>query len=171
MRPDSRTSAIRPRSRQCGGVLGVPAANVPSALEARGALLRTLLAGKRMLLMLDNARDAGQVRPLLPASPGSMVVVTSRSQLAGLVATEGAHPLPLGALTADEAAELLASRLGADRVTAEPDAVATLVRQSAGLPLALSVACARAVTRAGARLADLTAELADVRAPRRPQHW
>ena len=143
--------------------LGVPPRHVPSALDAQSALLRSLLDGRRMMLLLDNAHDASQVRPLLPGSPGCMVLVTSRSQLTGLVVTEGAWPLPLDVLGADEAAELLAKRLGPDRVTAEPSAVAALVAQSAGLPLALSVACARAVTRAGGRLADLAAELADAR--------
>ncbi|HEX7164692.1 MAG TPA: BTAD domain-containing putative transcriptional regulator, partial [Trebonia sp.] len=94
--------------------LGVSAVNVPSALEAQSALLRTLLDGKRMLLLLDNAHDADQVRPLLPGSAGCMVLVTSRSQLTGLV-VEGARPVPLDVLDAREAAELVASRLGAER--------------------------------------------------------
>jgi phosphoglycerate dehydrogenase-like enzyme/DNA-binding SARP family transcriptional activator len=143
--------------------LGVPPRHVPSTVEAQSALLRSLLDGRRMMLVLDNAHDADQVRPLLPGSPGCMAVVTSRSQLTGLVVAEGAHPLALDVFDAAEATELLARRLGAERVTAEPDAVATLVRHSAGLPLALSVTCARAVTRTGVRLADLVAELADVR--------
>ncbi len=141
--------------------LGVPPRHVPPALEAASALLRTLLGGKRLLLLLDNAHDAEQVRPLLPGSAGCLVVVTSRSQLTGLVVTEGARPLPLDVLGLGEATELLAGRLGAKRVTAEPDAVAALVEQAAGLPLALSVACARAAARPTARLADLSAELAD----------
>jgi tetratricopeptide (TPR) repeat protein len=143
--------------------LGVSPRQVPPAVEAQSALLRSLLDGKRMLLVLDNARNADQVRPLLPASPGCMVMVTSRSQLVGLVAAEGALPLALGMLTADEATELLAARLGEERVAAEPDAAAMLARQSAGLPLALSVACARALTRGTVRLADLAAELASAR--------
>jgi len=143
--------------------LGVPPRHVPSALDAQSALLRSLLDGRRMMMLLDNAHDASQVRPLLPGSPGCMVIVTSRSQLTGLVVTEGAWPLSLDVLGADEAAELLAKRLGPDRVSAEPHAVVDLVAQSAGLPLALSVACARAVTKAGGRLADLAAELADAR--------
>ena len=142
--------------------LGVPAVNVPSALEAQSALLRTLLDGKRVLLLLDNAHDADQVRPLLPGSPGCMVLVTSRSQLTGLV-VEGARPLPLDVLDAREAAELVASRLGAERAAAESAAVAALVEHSAGLPLALSVTCARAAARPTLELADLAAELADAR--------
>jgi DNA-binding SARP family transcriptional activator/tetratricopeptide (TPR) repeat protein len=142
--------------------LGVPALNVPTALEAASALLRTLLDGKRMLLLLDNAHDADQVRPLLPGSPGCMVLVTSRSQLTGLV-VEGARPVPLDVLGPCEAAELVASRLGAERAAAESEAVAAIVEHSAGLPLALSVTCARAVAGPALRLADLAAELADAR--------
>ena len=142
--------------------LGVPRVHVPSALEAQSALLRTLLDGKRMLLLLDNAHDADQVRPLLPGSPGCLVLVTSRSQLTGLV-VEGARPVPLDVLDAREAAELVAGRLGAERAESEKAAVAEIVEHSAGLPLALSVACARAVARPGLRLADLAAELADAR--------
>jgi DNA-binding SARP family transcriptional activator/tetratricopeptide (TPR) repeat protein len=142
--------------------LGVPAGEVPPALEAQSALLRTLLDGKRMLLLLDNARDADQVRPLLPGSPGCMVLVTSRSQLTGLV-VEGATPVPLDVLDRREAADLVARRLGAERAAAESAAVDALVEHSAGLPLALSVTCARAATRPAMKLADLAAELADAR--------
>jgi DNA-binding SARP family transcriptional activator/tetratricopeptide (TPR) repeat protein len=143
--------------------LGVPTRHVPAGLDAQTALLRTVLDDKRVLLLLDNARDADQVRPLLPGSPGCLVVVTSRSQLTGLVVADGARPLPLGVLDGDETAELLAGRLGAERVHAEPDALAALVERTAGLPLALSVTCARAASRPGAALADLAAELADAR--------
>jgi len=144
------------------GALGVPARHVPSAVEAQSALLRTLLGGRRMLLLLDNAHDAEQVRPLLPGSPGGMVVVTSRSQLTGLV-VDGARALPLDVLDGAEAAELVAGRLGAQRAAGESTAVAELVGHCAGLPLALSVTCARAAARPGMRLADLAAELADAR--------
>ena len=143
--------------------LGVPPRHVPAGLDAQSALLRTLLDGKRMLLLLDNAHDADQVRPLLPGSAGCLVLVTSRSQLTGLVVADGACPLPLGVLDGVEAAELLARRLGAERVNAEPEAMAALVERTAGLPLALSVTCARAASRPGAALADLAAELTDAR--------
>jgi tetratricopeptide (TPR) repeat protein len=115
-----------------------------------------------MLILLDNAHDADQVRPLLPGSPGCMVLVTSRSQLTGLV-VEGARPVPLDVLDTREAAELVASRLGAERAKAESAAVEAIVEHSAGLPLALSVTCARAVANPALRLADLAAELADTR--------
>jgi DNA-binding SARP family transcriptional activator/Flp pilus assembly protein TadD len=143
--------------------LDVPGSQIPAGQDAQTGLLRSLLDGKRVLLLLDNARTASQVRPLLPGSPGCMVVVTSRDQLAGLVAAEGARLLPLDVLSPDEARELLTARLGADRVSAEPVAAAELIRQSARLPLALSVSSARAVTRPGITLASLVAELRDAR--------
>jgi tetratricopeptide (TPR) repeat protein len=114
-----------------------------------------------MLLLLDNARDAEQVRPLLPGSPGSMVLVTSRSNLASLVAAEGARPLWLEGLDEDRARLLLARRLGPDRLAAEPDAVDTIVTACAGLPLALAIIAARAATRPTLPLSALAAELAD----------
>ena len=143
--------------------LGVPPRHVPIGLDAQSGLLRTLLDGKRVLLLLDNAHDADQVRPMLPGSPGCLVLVTSRSQLTGLVVADGARLLPLGVLDGGEAALLLVGRLGEARVSAEPDAVAALVGRAAGLPLALSVTCARAASRPGALLSDLAAELADAR--------
>jgi DNA-binding SARP family transcriptional activator/tetratricopeptide (TPR) repeat protein len=143
--------------------LGVPPWHVPAGLDAQSGLLRTLLDGKRVLLLLDNAHDADQVRPMLPGSSGCLVLVTSRSQLTGLVVSDGARLLPLGVLDGGEAASLLAGRLGPARVSAEPDAVAALVGRAAGLPLALSVTCARAASRPGALLSDLAAELADAR--------
>jgi DNA-binding SARP family transcriptional activator/predicted negative regulator of RcsB-dependent stress response len=143
--------------------LGVPASEVPAGLEVQTGLLRSLLDGKRMLLLLDNAQTTSQVRPLLPGSPGCMVLVTSRNQLAGLVAAEGARLIPLDVLSEDEARDMLVARLGAKRIAAEPAAVTELIRQSARLPLALSVASARAVTRPGIALSALTAELRDAR--------
>jgi DNA-binding SARP family transcriptional activator/tetratricopeptide (TPR) repeat protein len=143
--------------------LGVPPRHVPTSLDAQSGLLRTLLDGKRVLLLLDNAHDAGQVRPMLPGSPGCLVLVTSRSQLTGLMVADGARLLPLGVLDGGEATSLLVGRLGPARVSAEPDAVAALVGRAAGLPLALSVTCARAASRPGALLSDLAAELANAR--------
>jgi DNA-binding SARP family transcriptional activator/tetratricopeptide (TPR) repeat protein len=143
--------------------LGVPAQQVPPDLEGKTALFRSLLNGKRMLLLLDNARSTEQVRPLLPGSPGCMVLITSRSQLTGLIAAEGARLLPLDVLSGTEARELLAGRLGEERVAAEPAAAGELILRSSGLPLALSVTCARAASRPGLALADLATELRDAR--------
>ncbi|MFI6600077.1 AfsR/SARP family transcriptional regulator [Nonomuraea sp. NPDC050536] len=139
--------------------LGVQADRIPPAFQAQVGLYRSLLAERRVLIVLDNARDAEQVRPLLPGSPGCLVVVTSRNQLAGLVAAEGAHPLPLDLLPVADARQLLARRLGADRVAAEPDAVAEIIARCARLPLALTVIAARAAIQPGFPLAALAAEL------------
>ncbi|MBO0821377.1 MAG: winged helix-turn-helix domain-containing protein, partial [Nocardiopsaceae bacterium] len=143
--------------------LGVPPRQIPPETEGKTALFRSLLEGKRMLLVLDNARSTEQVRPLLPGSPGCMVVITSRSQLTGLVVAEGARLLSLDVLSGTEARELLAGRLGEDRVAAEPAAAGELILRSSGLPLALSVTCARAASRPGLALADLARELRDAR--------
>src|SRR5262249_37648529 len=123
--------------------LGVPVARIPAGTAAQEALYRGLLAERRMLVVLDNARDPSQVRPLLPGTPGCcMVLVPSRNQLSGLVA-EGAHPINLDLLPVIEAREMLACRLGSDRVAAEPDAVEKIIDRCARLPLALSVVAAR----------------------------
>ena len=143
--------------------LAVPPQRMPADLEARAALFRSMLDGKRVLMVLDNARDTDQVRPLLPGSPGSLVVVTSRSQLTGLVAAEGATPLSLDVLTEEEAHELLGRRLGPEVVAAEPGPAAELIGLCARLPLALGVAAGRAATRPGLSLAALAAELRDTR--------
>jgi DNA-binding SARP family transcriptional activator/tetratricopeptide (TPR) repeat protein len=141
--------------------LGVPAAQIPASLDAQAGLYRSLLAGKRVLVLLDNAADAGQVRPLLPAGPGCLVLVTSRSQLTGLVAAEGAYPLTLDVLTGADARELLARRLGPDRLSADPAAAGELIELCARLPLALAIAAARAATQPGLPLAALAADLRD----------
>jgi tetratricopeptide (TPR) repeat protein/transcriptional regulator with XRE-family HTH domain len=141
--------------------LGVERTAVPAGADARTALFRSRLAGRRMLILLDNARDADQVRPLLPGTGAARVIVTSRHQLTGLVATDGGRPVPLGVLDQDEAADLLARRLGADRVAAEPAAVAALVRRCDRMPLALAVVAARAVVHPDVPLADLAEELRD----------
>ena len=139
----------------------VPSAAVPASLDTLAGLYRSLLAGTRTLVVLDNARDVDQVRPLLPASPGCLVLVTSRNQLAGLVANEGARLVTLDVLPEAEAHELLASRLGSSRVKAEHDAVAELARLCAGLPLALGIAATRAASRPDFALTALAAELRD----------
>ena len=140
--------------------LGVPAGQIPADAQARCGLYRSVLAGRRVLVVLDNARDAAQVRPLLPGSPGCLVVVTSRSALAGLAAAEGARPLRLGPLGAEEGVRLLAARLGPERVAAEPEAVTELVARCGHLPLALAVMGARAAADPGLPLAVLAGQLA-----------
>jgi DNA-binding SARP family transcriptional activator/tetratricopeptide (TPR) repeat protein len=137
-------------------VLGVPAEKVPADLDAAAALYRNVLTGRRVLVVLDNAADADQVRPLLPGGSGCLAIVTSRDSLAALA---GARPLRLGVLGPDEAAALLARVLGPGRVDAEPQAVAELARLCAYLPLALRIAAANigdaeSVTDYVARLAD-----------------
>jgi DNA-binding SARP family transcriptional activator/tetratricopeptide (TPR) repeat protein len=143
--------------------LGIPAGQIPAALDAQAALYRSLLSGRRMLVLLDNARNAGQVRPLLPGGSGCLVLVTSRGELAGLAAAEGAHLLTLDLLTDAEARELLAARLGAVRLSAAPGADAELTGLCARLPLALSIAAARIAARPGVRLSAITEELKDAR--------
>jgi len=141
--------------------LGVPPGRIPPDPQAQAGLYRSLLADRRMLIVLDNARDERQVRPLLPASPGSLVLVTSRRQLGGLAVGEGARMLSVDVLSQAEAVHMLAARLGASRAAAEPAAVDQIAALCARLPLALAVAAARAATRPGFALAALASELAD----------
>ncbi len=143
--------------------LAVPAARIPAGLDAQSGLYRSLLAGRRVLVLLDNARDVDQVRPLLPAGSGSLVIVTSRKQLTSLVAGEGALPLTLDVLGDTEAQELLARRLGPLRVADDPGAADDLIKLCAQLPLALSIAAARTASQPGLSLAALTADLRDAR--------
>ncbi|MFF5143291.1 BTAD domain-containing putative transcriptional regulator [Streptomyces sp. NPDC013157] len=139
--------------------LGVPPGSVPDGLDAQAALYRSVLARRRVLIVLDNARDAEQVRPLLPGTPGCLAVVTSRSRLSSLVAGQGAYPLALGPPTPEEAREMLVRRLGPTRVAAEPEAADAIVGLCAGLPLALAITAARAAQHPGFRLADIADEL------------
>jgi tetratricopeptide (TPR) repeat protein/transcriptional regulator with XRE-family HTH domain len=139
--------------------LGVPADQVPTEVTESAALFRSLLADKRMLVVLDNAQHPMQVRPLLPGSPASLVVVTSRDTLTGLVAREGAHRLSLGVLSTAEARVLLSRVLGPERVEAEPEAAAELARLCDHLPLALRIAAANLVSRPADSIADLVAQL------------
>ena len=140
--------------------LDVPPHRIPPDLPSQAALYRSLMAGRRMLVLLDNARDAEQVRPLLPGTPGGLVLITSRRQLTSLVATVGAHPLPLDLMSIVESSELLAGRLGRDRVDREPEAVRAIVDRCARLPLALAIVAARAAATPDRTLTDLAAQLA-----------
>ncbi|MEU6156252.1 tetratricopeptide repeat protein [Actinosynnema sp. NPDC047251] len=158
---DARSPVVDPTDALRGflDALGVAPQRVPADLDAQVGLYRSLLAGRRVLVVLDNARDADQVRPLLPGAAGCLVLVTSRNQLASLVASHNAHPLTLDLLGPAEAEHLLAARVGPERTAAEPAAVAEVVARCAGLPLALAVVAARAATRPALPLHALVEEL------------
>jgi len=141
--------------------LGVPPERIPPNADAQTGLYRSLLADRKMLIVLDNARDWQQVRSLLPASPASLVIITSRNQLTGL-AVAGAGLLSLNVLTHNEAVQLLSARIGARQAGAEPGAVNEIAALCAHLPLALAVAAAQAAARPGFPLAMLAAELREV---------
>ncbi|MCK2214888.1 tetratricopeptide repeat protein [Actinomadura sp. ATCC 31491] len=145
--------------------LQVPPQLVPATLEAQAGLYRSLLAERRVLVVLDNALDCDQVRPLLPNAPGCLALITSRAELTGLVAAEGARTLSLGLLPPAHARELLTRRLGAGQVDADPQAVDDIVDRCAGLPLALAIVAARAQTRPSFPLRTL---ISDLSAPEDP---
>jgi tetratricopeptide (TPR) repeat protein/transcriptional regulator with XRE-family HTH domain len=141
--------------------LGVPAERIPAGADAQLDLYRTVLAGRRLLIILDNVRDAAQVRPLLPGTAGSMVLITSRSQLTDLIALDGAIPLTVDVLTTQDARELLTRRLGGDRVTGEQREADELIGLCARLPLALNIAAALAAACPSLRLGELATGLRD----------
>ena len=143
--------------------LGISRDRIPAGTDAQAGLYRSMLAGLRMLVVLDNAADEVQVRPLLPGSAGCLAVVTSRRPLPGLAAAEGALQVCLDLMSEREAGELLAARLGAGRVAAEPGAVSELAALCARLPLALAVAAVRAAASPGLALTSLTEQLRDMR--------
>ncbi len=142
--------------------LGVEANRIPTDLDAQAKLYRTLVAGRRMLIVLDNAATSDQIAPLLPGSPSCTVLVTGRHRLASLIDRHGARHLPLDVLSPEEARGLLAARLGAARVAAEPEAVDELIRLCGGHPLALSITARTAGTRPDVALAEAAAELRDL---------
>jgi DNA-binding SARP family transcriptional activator len=154
-------SAMEPAEAIRGFLDGfaVPSDRIPLDLDARAALYRSVLADLRVLVVLDNARDVDQIRPLLPGSPGCVVVVTSRNQLTSLVAMDGAHTVELDLLSAAEARRLLSRRLGRERVAGEPSSADEIIRACAGLPLALAVAAANAVANSRLPLSTLADEL------------
>ncbi|WP_026004198.1 AfsR/SARP family transcriptional regulator [Streptomyces sp. AA1529] len=160
---DATGSAMPPDEVTHGflDALGVPPGQIPDRPEGRTALFRSLLADRRVLLLLDNARDTEQVRPLLPTGPGCLAIVTSRNQLTGLVANDGAHPLTLTPLPPADAREFLARRIGRARMAAEPEAADEIIDCCARLPLALAIVAARAATHPGFPLYAVAEELRD----------
>ncbi|MFD9702585.1 tetratricopeptide repeat protein [Lentzea sp. NPDC059081] len=159
--PRSPVTAEDALSRLLDG-LGVTGAEVPVDPDQRAARYRAALADRRMLIVLDNASSVDQVRPLLPGTPGCLVLVTSRNSLAGLVALHGAHRLDVDLLPAPDSTALLRTLIG-ERVRREPAAAAELAAQCGRLPLALRVAAELAASRPDSALAELTGELADRR--------
>ncbi|MGW4210345.1 AfsR/SARP family transcriptional regulator [Lentzea sp. NPDC004789] len=141
--------------------LGVAPHRMSTDLDTQTAMYRDLLGGRRMLIVLDNARDVGQIQPLLPANGKSTVLVTSRTRLSGLVAGEGAHVVTVRPLPGHDARELLSRHLGRDRVDAEPEVVDELIARSGALPLALAVLAARAALSPDFPLRALADELTD----------
>lgn len=162
--PSGRPVAPVVAVRRFLDALEVPPGSIPVDGDAQAALYRSKVAGRRMLVVLDNARDSAQVTPLLPASPTCMVLITSRNQLNGLITTHEARPLALDVLDNSDATELLAKRLGRERLIAEPAAVDKLVEYCGGLPLALTIVAAHAATHNGFPLAALVSELREASA-------
>ncbi|MFI2610220.1 BTAD domain-containing putative transcriptional regulator [Kitasatospora sp. NPDC018619] len=138
--------------------LGVPES--PDSLEQRAALYRSLLASRRMLILLDNARDAEQIQPLIPGVSGCAVLATSRSRLAGI---PGAHLFDVEELTPDEALALFSAIVGEQRVANEPEAAMKVVSACGFLPLAVRIAAARLASRPRWSVSDLASRLADQR--------
>ncbi|MEU5942494.1 tetratricopeptide repeat protein [Micromonospora sp. NPDC047548] len=141
--------------------LGVAPATIPQDLDAQAALFRSKVAGRRFLLLLDNARDTEQVRPLLPGTATSMVIVTSRDRLAGLVVSQGAWPVVLAAMPDNESRRLLSVRLDDERMRAESAAVDEILAACAGLPLGVTIVAAHAATHPDVRLGEISAGLRD----------
>jgi tetratricopeptide (TPR) repeat protein/transcriptional regulator with XRE-family HTH domain len=140
--------------------LGVPAQDIPADTEERAAHYRGVLATRRILVMLDNAREVEQVRPLLPGAPLCAVIVTSRDSLAGLVARDGARRLDLDLLPPADAVTLLRALIG-ERADADPAVTKALADRCCRLPLALRVAAELSAARPTVPVAELVTELAD----------
>ncbi len=143
--------------------LGVPPIRIPADLSTAVGLYRSILADRRMLVLVDNARDAEQVRPLLPGTSACRTLITSRDQMSGLVATNGVNPIHLQPCTSAEATELLSSRIGPERASIEPVSVAEIAGYCAGLPLALVNVAAQVSTRPNIALRALVRELRESR--------
>ncbi|MEV8475745.1 BTAD domain-containing putative transcriptional regulator [Streptomyces sp. NPDC051173] len=141
--------------------LGIAPRRIPESANGSAALFRSLTADRHLLVVLDNARDSEQVRPLLPGGARCVTVVTSRHRLPGLIASDAARPVPLDVLGPEDGTALLAGVLGEDRVLAEPVAARKVAELCGGLPLALRVAAARLADRPHRPLDAMSAELSD----------
>jgi tetratricopeptide (TPR) repeat protein/transcriptional regulator with XRE-family HTH domain len=140
-----------------------PAEKIPIGFDAQAALYRTLVENKKLVIVLDNARDADQIWPLLPGSPTCMVLVTSRQQLGSLIARKQATQITLELFTNEEARQLLTNFLGTGRINTEPDAVDELIQRCVGLPIALSIAAARVLNNPHLPLSILVDQLREER--------
>jgi len=160
---DPEQSVLHPAEALQGflNALGVPDADIPVSHHARSGLYRSVLAGRRILVVLDNAHSVEQVRPLLPGSPGCLALVTSRKRLAGLATAHGAHLMTLDVLSVQDARGFLTSRIGSQRTSAEPEAVDEVIERCGRLPLALAVVASRALTHPDHKLIDIARELRD----------
>jgi tetratricopeptide (TPR) repeat protein len=158
---DANAAALEPADalRTLLYSLGVQAGQIPDGQDARAGLYRSVLAGKRVLIVLDNARDVDQVRPLLPGSAGCLVIATSRNPLVGLAMFEGARLLTLKLPSSLTARETLERRLGVDRVAAEPEAAEEIIGLCGRLPLALAIVSGRAAAHPDFTLASIAADL------------
>ncbi|WP_433119237.1 BTAD domain-containing putative transcriptional regulator [Micromonospora sp. CA-246542] len=162
--PDAEPASPATLVRTFLEAFGVNANNLPADEDGQAALYRSLAAGRRMLIMLDNARNSAQVEPLIPGGSTCTVLVTSRNQLAGLAVTQGAHRLVLDVMPESEAWDLLTDHLGQERLAGEFWAAAAIVDYCAGLPLALGIAAARAAVQTHLPLRSLAQELRDTTA-------
>ena len=160
---DQGLSVLNPAEALQGflNALGVPDADIPTSHHARSGLYRSVLAGRRILVVLDNAHSVEQVRPLLPGAPGCLVLVTSRKRLTGLATAHGAHLMTLDVLSPEDARSFLVSRIGADRTAADPAALAEIVERCGRLPLALAVVAGRALAHPDHSMTAIAGELRD----------
>jgi DNA-binding SARP family transcriptional activator len=162
---DPEQSVLQPAEALQGflNALGVPDAGIPASHHARSGLYRSVLAGRRILVVLDNARSVEQVRPLLPGSPGCLVLVTSRNRLTGLATAHGAHLMTLDVLSPEDARAFLISRIGAVRTAADPAALTEIVDRCGRLPLALALVAGRALSHPDHSVTAIAGELRDAR--------
>ena len=161
--PEARPMDPATAIRRFLDALGVDPANIPASVDAQAAMWRTLATDKRLLVLLDNAASTEQVVPLLPGGSSSTVLVNSRDHLTGLITGHGAQPVSVDILSDSEARDLLGTRLGPERLAAEPDAVDELLAHCGGFPLALSIVAGQALNHPDFPLAAIATELSENR--------